>query len=233
MNISENEIHIYHTSLEISAEQLTDFAKILSGDEIERADKFKFEKHKRRYIAARSFLRNILSQYIHIPADKIIFAYTDKGKPYIPNSKIKFNLAHSHERAVYAVTLNDEIGIDIEHRRKIEDAMEIAKRFFSKDEIEALTKLEEQHISDAFLNCWTRKEAFIKAVGEGLSYPLADFSVSIDNDWAEILRIKKAPEEISEWQLINVEVNGEYVSALAVKRQLSVINYQLSMINYQ
>jgi 4'-phosphopantetheinyl transferase len=218
MKLCEDEIHIYRSTLEKPPAEVKQLEKILSPDEIEKAYKFKFETDRNNYIVGRAFLRNILNKYLEIDASKINFSYAEKGKPFIKDSIVKFNLAHSKSYVVYAFTLEKEVGIDLEYLKEMPDAREIAKGFFSKDETHELDKVSEKNLELAFFNCWTRKEAFIKAVGEGLSYPLADFTVTlIPGDEPEIIWIKKNPEEINDWSMINIEVKENYISSLAIK----------------
>lgn len=226
MQIKENEIHIFKSSLLRSEAEIGEFRKILSKDEIEIESKFKFDKLKRRYSAGRGTLRNLLSEYLNLKPDEIIFSYGDKGKPFIKESRIKFNLAHSNELAVYAFALDNEVGIDLEFKKEMPDAFEISERFFSKDEADVLKQLPPDEVSEGFLNCWTRKESFIKNIGEGLSYPLQDFSVTLKPGLEpEMLWIKKNPPEINDWSLINLNVDNNYISALAVKsKTMKLVN---------
>ncbi len=227
MFISRNEIHIYRSSLESTAEKLKEFELLLSPDELQKAYRYKFEKDRDHYITGRALLRSILGKYLNQAPDEIIFCYSDKGKPIMKNSNIKFNLAHSGGKAVFAFSENAEVGIDIEYMRELPDALEIAKRFFSDEEFNEFLKVSEDEIREAFFNCWTRKEAFIKAVGEGLSYPLKDFTVTlIPGVNPEIKWIKDKVDEVIEWNLVNIESDQDYISSLAVKSSEVVIIYK-------
>ncbi|MEO8211506.1 MAG: 4'-phosphopantetheinyl transferase superfamily protein [bacterium] len=226
MKIPANEIHIYQSTLEKTAAEINDLESILSTDELTKAYRYKFEADKNNYIVCRALLRNILSDYLSIKPSLITFSYYEKGKPYINNSFIKFNLAHSHNYAVFAFTPGKEVGIDIEYYRELQDALQIAKRYFSKSEIEEFENTSHENIKIAFFNCWTRKEAFIKAVGEGLSYPLADFSVTLNPEDPKILWIKTKPNEIKKWSLHDIKVKENYISSLAIKSNDSEIVYK-------
>ena len=179
MIIPGNKIHIYRSSLESSSELLKQYESLLSPDELQKAYRYKFEKDRDHFITGRALLRNILAKYLNQSPDKIIFSYSDKGKPFIRHSNLKFNLAHSGGKAVFAFAEKAEVGIDIEYMRELPDALQIAKRFFSDEEVNEFMKVNDDEIKPAFFNCWTRKEAFIKAVGDGLSFPLKDFTVTI------------------------------------------------------
>jgi 4'-phosphopantetheinyl transferase len=221
MNIPENEIHIYQFPLadERYQSQIDEFVIILSPDELAKANRFKFNKHRSNYITARYYLRILTGKYTEAKPEEIVFQYTDKDKPYlnIKTKNLKFNLAHSGNRCVYAFTNIHELGIDIERKREIPDAREICHRFFSTDEINDLNKVDEDQVSETFLLCWTRKEAFIKAVGEGLSYPLADFTVSLNKDKPVVRSILKDQNEVKFWKMFNVDAGKDYFSSLAVK----------------
>lgn len=238
MNIPENEIHIHQFSLadERHQTEIDEFVKILSADEVERAGRFKFNKHRSNYITSRYYLRVLTGIYTDAKPQEVVFKYTDKDKPYIKQdiNDIKFNLAHSGNRCVFAFTKFNDVGIDIEHKREIPDAREICHRFFSEKEIEDLNKINDELVSDTFLLCWTRKEAFIKAVGEGLSYPLAEFTVSLGKNTPEITGISKDQSEVKLWKLFNINAGKDYLSSLAVKsdrRDEIIVNY-IDTINF-
>ncbi|HMS34190.1 MAG TPA: 4'-phosphopantetheinyl transferase superfamily protein [Ignavibacteria bacterium] len=225
MTISENEIHIYRFSLESTSDQIKESETVLSPDELWKAYQYKFEKDKFHYISGRALLRKLLAKYLDQAPGNITFSYSEKGKPFINGNNIKFNLAHSGGKAVFAFTNNSEVGIDIEFMRELSDALQIAKRFFSDGEVKEFSEIIDCDIRTAFFNCWTRKEAFIKALGEGLSYPLNDFSVTLKpGEKPEVKWIKGKDAEVKKWSLFNIEVDEKYVSSLAVKaKEVSVI----------
>jgi len=227
MIIPGNEIHIYRSSLESSSELLKQYESLLSPDEFQKAYRYKFEKDRDHFITGRAFLRNILAKYLNQSPDKIIFSYSDKGKPFIRHSNLKFNLAHSEGKAVFAFAEKAEVGIDIEYMRELPDALQIAKRFFSEEEVNEILKVRDDEIRSAFFNCWTRKEAFIKAVDEGLSYPLKDFTVTlIPGVNPEIKWIKDKVDEVKEWKLVNIQTDENYISSLAVKAAEVILIYK-------
>ncbi|MEO8664515.1 MAG: 4'-phosphopantetheinyl transferase superfamily protein [Ignavibacteria bacterium] len=218
MQIPGNEIHIYSIDSKVVVNEIESFREVLSEFEILKAKRFKFDKDKKNYIVFRSTLRKILSEYLITDPSSITFSYSEKGKPYIKDSILKFNVSHSRSLAVYAVTLNDELGIDTEHIKKMPDAFEIAQRYFSIKENTEFAELKKGEIPLSFFNCWTRKEAFIKALGYGLSYPLADFSVSFKpGDEPQISWIKDNDKKKNEWSLFNIDIAKGYVTSLAVK----------------
>lgn len=227
MIIPENEIHIYRLSINIPSERIYNFEKLLSADELKRANRFRFEKDKNHFITGRGLLRIILSRYLDESPAGINFSYHEKGKPYLKDNSLKFNLAHSGGKAVYALTMNNELGIDLEIMKELPDALDIASRFFSESEVSEFKNVSVENVKTAFFNCWTRKEAFIKAIGEGLSYPLADFSVTLKpGDEPKFLWIKNDPDEVNKWSLININAHDNFISSLAIKTSDTRIVYK-------
>ncbi|MBK8552594.1 MAG: 4'-phosphopantetheinyl transferase superfamily protein [Ignavibacteria bacterium] len=218
MTLQENEVHIYHHSIDTPSGGISNFEKLLSEDELKRANRFRFEKDRNHFITGRGLLRIILSRYLDVSPAGINFSYQEKGKPYLKNNSLKFNLAHSGGKAVYALTMNNEVGVDLEVMKDLPDALDIASRFFSESEVQEFQSVSEENVKTAFYNCWTRKEAFIKAIGEGLSHPLSDFSVTLKpGDEPKFLWMKNRPDEIYEWSLINIDADDNFVSSLAMK----------------
>jgi len=219
--LSRNDAHIWCATLDRAAYNVWQMTDILSQDERMRAARFHFERDRRRFIIGRGTLRMLLSLYLDMEPDQLKFHYGTYGKPYLDqagDSAIKFNLAHSQELAVYAVTLGREIGIDVEYIKHIPEMEDIAARFFSKRENAVLKSLPTDQKQDAFYNCWTRKEAYIKAIGEGLSHPLDQFDVSLTpGEPARLLRVEGDMEEVSRWQLKALTPAPGYVAALAVE----------------
>lgn len=220
MHIERNEIHVWSADLVLTAEQEKNKFALLSADERERALRFHFPIHRQRFIAARSALRQILSLYLHVAAEDILFAYGEHKKPYlqIPGSTLQFNLAHSFDRAVYAFTLNHAIGVDIE-KMEDDDKQDIATRFFSPEENEELMRLSKHDKIAGFYRIWSRKEALIKAVGKGLSIPLSSFSVSASDASQTVIL------ENESWTLLSLPIHPDYQSALASNQQINKIHY--------
>ncbi|MBL8006956.1 MAG: 4'-phosphopantetheinyl transferase superfamily protein [Ignavibacteria bacterium] len=218
MKLPAGEIHICILDTRKYEHEIIHFEKLLSGDELSKAGRFRIAKDRISYVICRGSLRSILSEYTGVNPSEIVFSYTSFGKPFIKDSEIKFNLSHSCDYAVIAFSGINEIGVDIERLREMPDAMNIASRYFSEKEILEFSGLKNESINTEFFKCWTKKEAFIKAKGEGLSYPLKNFSVSVgDSRRAEIIEITGNPAEAENWSLYEIEINNEYVSALAVK----------------
>jgi 4'-phosphopantetheinyl transferase len=219
--LSENEVHVWHAALD---DRLADRLKlILSEDEISRANRFHFARDRNHYIVARGLLRRLLAAYLGVGSSELQFLYTDRGKPYLEEtqrSSINFNLAHSHDMAIYAFSRGRELGVDLEFIREELAGEKIAERFFSRWEISALRSLPAELRKQAFFNCWTRKEAYIKARGEGLSMPLDEFDVSLaPREPAALLKNHKDSGEVSRWTMQSIYVAPEYVAALVVEGQ--------------
>jgi 4'-phosphopantetheinyl transferase len=214
-------VHVWRASLEQVAERVCQLSQTLSYDEMARANRFRFERDQRRFIVARGVLRTILGRYLDIEPGQLQFRYGPYGKPYLADGLdsygLRFNLAHSHELALYALGCGREIGIDLEYVRPIPGFGQIAASFFSKRENAVLNTLPRDQELEAFYNCWTRKEAFIKARGEALSLPLDSFDVSmVPGEPASLLRIRGDPEEISHWSLRELMPGPNYVATLVV-----------------
>lgn len=228
--ISDNEAHVWLTELKLRPALLGNLKNTLSKDELARANRFHFEQDRHHFIAARGILRVILGSYLSLGPKRLKFIYTPHGKPKILNETdcgyLKFNLSHSHGLALYAVTLGREVGIDIERVRANLSCEKIAKRFFSPVEFEMLVSLPPSERIEGFFNCWTRKEAYIKAIGEGLSIPLDQFDVTLNpRDEAKITSIKGDSNLASHWSLYSLTPAPGYVGALAVEGKNLRIKY--------
>ena len=219
LQLQSNEVHIWLADLDQhSADSLK---SLLAEDEIVRAERFHFEKDRRHYTVARAWLRKLLAAYLGTTARELRFNYAEKGKPSLEgaeNSLLNFNLAHSHGKGIYAFSRGRELGIDLEFLREDFGGEEIAERFFSPGEIAALRSVPADLTKQAFFNCWTRKEAYIKARGEGLSMPLDVFDVSLaPGEPAALLRNHKEPAEVGRWSMQSLSVADGYVAALVVE----------------
>jgi 4'-phosphopantetheinyl transferase len=180
--IYSNEVHVWREFLDLSTLQNKRLLGILSSDELVRAGRLRYERDQKRFIAARGILRIILGRYLGENPQKIHFEYTSNGKPVLANNPgndtLCFNLSHSDALALYAVTRGRNIGIDIERVRDDVAVEEIAQEFFSQDEISSLERIHKKKRNEVFFRYWTRKEALLKAMGEGISFPMEHFDVS-------------------------------------------------------
>ncbi|MFI5129754.1 MAG: 4'-phosphopantetheinyl transferase family protein [Chitinophagales bacterium] len=183
--INSNGVHVWRAFLDVSTDEFERLSRFLSADELARARRFHFESDQKRFIIARGILRKILGRYLGWSPDKLRFEYTSHGKPMLAtdagNDNLCFNLSHSAAFALYAVTYNKKIGIDIERLRDDVALGQIAQNFFSQGEINSLEKINKNKRAGLFFQYWTRKEAFVKAMGEGISFPMNQCDVSLLN----------------------------------------------------
>lgn len=221
-------VEVWRARLNWSKEHLAKSRDILSSDELERANRFKFQQHRNRYIVARTILRRLLGWYLSKEPSEVSFSYSQYHKPSLSPATseiaLAFNLAHSQDLAVFAFTIGRKVGIDVEHLRPLEDAHGLAKRFFARSEYRAWRTLSEHRRLKGFYDCWTRKEAFIKAVGEGLSFPLDQFEVTIDSVRpARLLTVRGERDTATAWSLYSLELGPKAVAALVISgRKLPV-----------
>lgn len=224
-----DEAHLYRIDLNPESSNLQFSCFILSPDERRRAEKYHFEKDKNHFINARAALRRILSRYLDLAPNQIGFSGNRYGKPELniknSDAALNFNFSSSWEIALCAVTRNREIGVDIEFIKGESANIEIAERYFSPDEISALKNIPEPLQSAAFFSVWTRKEAFIKAVGQGLSYPLQKFSVSIQPDEMTPSLIINDSLENDIWSLFSFSPHSDYAAALAIEGILPTLRF--------
>ncbi|MGB3388148.1 MAG: 4'-phosphopantetheinyl transferase superfamily protein [Pseudaminobacter sp.] len=195
--------------------ELAGLRPLLSQDEQDRAARFVFERDSNRYIAGRAILRRILGRYLAREAAGLRFCYNEFGKPRLADaSSLHFNLSHAGGVAALAISDRHEIGIDAEEKKPLKE--DIARRFFSAAEYGALRGLSGQDYVEAFFRCWTRKEAFVKAHGAGLSLDLASFDVSLlEGEAPRLLRLGDDATASAQWRLANVHVRPHLAGALA------------------
>ena len=222
------EVHLWRVRLDDPTLQPKEMAEFLDCAERRRAARFRHSCGHRRFVVAHGALRRLLGAYCGCAPQALRFAENAWGKPSLrqPETDLRFNLSHSGEMAVCGITMGAPIGVDIEHRRAELAAAAITARFFASEEVAALRAIPEDQRVEAFFRCWTRKEAFIKARGEGLSLALDRFVVSLAPDTpARLLSIDGNAAAAAEWTLTEFSVPRGYTAALVVKgpiRQLQV-----------
>ena len=206
--------------VDLDSQRVTPFLNQLSSSELERISSIKTEKHRNRFIVVRGLLRQLLGDRLSVRPESIMFKYGKYGKPMLDQSVeipyFYFNISHHENIAVFAFSDTCEIGIDIESIRELDDADDIASYMFSIREFESYCKLTSEVKSVGFFNCWTRKEAFVKAIGSGFNYPLDSFDVSlIPGEPAKILSIRNEMDARHAWSLESFDVTPNYVVSLA------------------
>ena len=218
LNLEPHQVDIWRVTLDPQPDPVKLTGSTLSADETERADRFHFDSDRHRFVIAHIALRDILSRYLHCQPGELTFSVNQYGKPSLNNHKLEFNLSHSGDFVLIAVTQERKVGVDVEHIRTDTRLESIANRYFSASEVSELMALTPEQRISGFFNCWTRKEAYIKAHGLGLSLPLESFDVSLTPNEPAILRATRPDtQEAARWTLLALDIAPEYASAVAVE----------------
>jgi 4'-phosphopantetheinyl transferase len=220
--VKENEVHVWRIALDWRSEDLLALRQVLSADERERMDRFYFEADRRRYLIGRGILRTLLGRRLDISPDKVRFDYSTFAKPApaadLAHSRLQFSVSHSGELVLIALADGRAVGIDVERIRTDIAVGKIAARFFSPGERDALAEFAADRQHDAFFACWTRKEAYMKARGDGLHLPLDAFDVEfLPGRAARLLETRHDPDDAQRWTLHELDVGEGYKAALAVE----------------
>lgn len=222
LELASDEVHVWRAPLDGDEPDEHELLSILAADEVSRAERFVFPRDRRRYIAARGALRRLLSRYLAVEPARIRFCYSAYGKPSLDaapgQQALHFNVSHSHGLALYAVASRREVGIDLERLRSDLPCRQMAEHCFSGREIATLSTLPAEQVQEAFFHCWTRKEAYIKARGEGLSLSLDGFAVSLlPGEPAALLEVRGSEQEAFGWALQGLFPGEGYVGAVAAQ----------------
>lgn len=206
LDLVVGEVHVIVAALNRSAAERSSLWLLLNADEQQRANRFYFAKDRHHYLVARGLLRTILGEYLQVPAASVQFEYGEHGKPALggqaAESGIEFNISHAQGVALLAFARGRALGVDVEQIRPLTDAAEIVTRFFSANEVDVFRQVPGSQQPEAFFNCWTRKEAFIKAIGEGLSCPLHSFDVTLrPGEPAALRAVRESQHSAADWQL--------------------------------
>jgi 4'-phosphopantetheinyl transferase len=214
LDLPEGDVHVWKARLNFGEAALRHMNNLLSEDEKKRASRFVFQPDRDRFIASRGVLRELLGKYLQMPPAEIAFHYGPRGKPFLPesleNRTVHFNVSHSHDLGLFAFSSRKRVGVDIEFIRHDFGGEEIAERYFSTQELEELRALPMTLREEGFFRCWTRKEAYIKALGDGLLIPLKSFRVSLTP--GRPARLESA--DSSFWTLRSINPDPGYVAAL-------------------
>jgi 4'-phosphopantetheinyl transferase len=215
--IQRGEVHVWTASLETSRERLLRYSALLSAQETARASRYVFERDREHFIACRGILRELLGGYLSVSGKSIEIAGAALQKPALAqppaSMDLRFNLSHSQGFAILAFSVGHELGVDVEHIRDDIEDEEIAGRYFSDTERAELAKLKGTDRKRGFFLCWTRKEAYVKARGDGLKIPLDSFSVTLTPN----ALVQLFSEDSDQWSLHSLEVSAGFAAALVVE----------------
>ena len=212
--LTADQVQVWQAALPQTAEEAGPFLPLLSADERERADRFLIPRPRAAFIGARGFLRLIVGRYLDAAPEGLRFGYRPQGKPALADyPALCFNLSHSHGLALYAFSHERQVGVDVERLRPEVASGRIARRFFAPLEVEALDRFGPAQGTEAFFACWTRKEAYLKARGDGLGLGLHRFAVSLGEP-ATLLYSDLGEAECQRWRLCALHPQPGYLAAL-------------------
>ncbi len=231
--LSKDLVHIWRADLNLPESQIRSLAKTLAPDEHNRADRFYFERDRKHFIAGRGILRSILGRYLNLEPAQLEFSYGSRGKPALANlhmgETLSFYLSHSHELALYAIAHIPLVGIDLEHIRPMDKVEQLVKRFFSAREYAVICSLPDEQKQEAFFRAWTCKEAYLKAIGDGLP-GLDGVEVSLTpEEPAALLSIQGNEEAASGWSVYQLIPASGYMAALAIEGR----GWSLEYLNFE
>ena len=228
VSLNPGELQVWRGALDVSEPARCALWRLLSPMERARADRFVLPLHRNRFTVARGLLRTILARYTGAPAQELEFEYGEFEKPLLAGAfrtrDTRFNLSHSHELALFAIARGREVGIDLERIRPDVKHRSIAERYFCSAEAEALRRLPRSSQCAAFFAVWTRKEAYVKARGEGLSYPFDRFRVSVPPERPPALLSNELdPRDVSRWGLTDLCVAPGYRATIALEQAAATV----------
>jgi 4'-phosphopantetheinyl transferase len=225
VELVSNEIHVWQFPLNVPESTLDRYTELLSADEKQKAGRFHFQRDTRRFAVTRATTRSILGSYLQSGPSELHFLYSEHGKPRIKNPgwDIRFNVSHSGEQAVVAVTSGRETGVDVEQIRDNVEIDSLAERFFSTTEKDFLRGLPHEKKLSTFFRFWTCKEAFLKAQAVGLTRSLASFTVDLTAIRPSLLAAAETRGEESQWSLVELGCQTGYASALAVEGSIGTV----------
>jgi 4'-phosphopantetheinyl transferase len=224
--LSDGELHVWQAKVDPAGEEMSKLVRLLSPDERARAARFHFDRDRRRFVAGRGILRTILARYVGREPEALAFRYSPSGKPSLPGTTLQFNLAHSDGLAAIAVARGGAVGIDLEHVRPVPDCDRIMNSHFSAAEVEAISALPPAAQLRAFFTCWTRKEAYLKATGDGITAALDRFRVSVVPGSApRLLHVEGAPQEATRWAFHDLPLGPDYIGVVAFEKAIRAVKY--------
>ena len=227
-NLSPGDVHVWHFTLDVPDALSARYEATLAPDELKRADRFRRDVLRSRFVAGRGALRAILGSYLGIEPVEVVFAYGNRGKPALSGLtrgalSLEFNLAHTDSLALCALSLGRPVGVDVERLRPMNEAERIIGRYFTpREQAEFLGYAEPERVG-AFFRGWARKEAYLKATGDGLAASLDSFEVSLTAGAAALLRVGDDPAAAGRWTLRELDAPSGFVAALAVEGPLGTV----------
>jgi len=230
--LDRTQVHVWAGSLQTGSGTTRDADGVLAPDERQRADRFRTPELRRRFVVARALLRQLLAAYAAVDASALRIAYGANGKPCLADAPdLRFNVSHAGDAAMYAIASGREVGIDIEATVRTVDADGVGRHAFSPRECEALAALAPDARRDAFFRIWTRKEAYVKARGEGLSYPTRSFTVSHDGDDNALLGDERDEQAQDRWRVMALAAPPGFAAALAAEgRDWTVLRFDAAQL---
>ncbi len=223
LSLPQDELHIWLAPLDVQPQQRAKLRSHLNEDEVSRAERFVFPRDRDHFIVARGRLRELLGKYQHCPPNAVQFKTGRYGKLSLLDNReqLRFNLSHSHGLALYAFCVGHELGIDTEKIQPEFAGEAISRRYFSATEQRELAEMPRELRDTAFFLCWTRKEAYIKARGDGLQIPLDSFDVSLRPGEPETLR----SADSSRWRMQSFAPTPEFVAAIVMEGEIHSVRF--------
>ena len=218
-------VHVWTIPVDEASEMVPSLLELLSGEERVRAARMRTTELRVRFVVAHGALRSILSGYLGVPPAALKFDCTEAGKPFLPGAPVSFNLSHSDALAVCAVTTSGQIGVDIERLRRMDDADAIVQRYFAPGEVRQYAAVRPSERAAAFFSAWTRKEAFVKAVGSGIQRGLSSFEVEVSPHAVCPTLALGAGEPQGSWSLRSFAPRPQYVAAVALDRDIEALEF--------
>lgn len=221
--LPDDEVHVWYAQLKSWEKQTDSLLDLLNAEERQRAARFKFPAPRKQFVISRALLRQAVGRYLNLEARDIRFRTTANGKPeFAGKSDLRFNLSHAEGVTTLAFTRNRQVGIDVERIKQNTEAMELAARFFSPQEVQWLRSQPASEHIPSFFSCWTAKEAYIKANGQGLSMPLAGFSVLPSPGTSRLqLQVNGDLRESARWSLWRLDLGPGLRAALAIEGEIA------------
>lgn len=222
--LSGNMLHIWKIMLPLDEDLLSRLQSHLSNDEIQRLNNIIVDLDKKKFIAARGILRELIGSYLTIAPHKIQFSQNPYGKPYLAENLLTFNVSHSHDCIIFGFTHDDPLGVDIEYCKVDFDLLSVAQDFCTNNELQKLLSLTEEERSLGFYRCWTRKEAVLKAIGLGLYFPLKALEVSLlSTEAISIINLEEKLSNNTRWNLMEINPAQNYIGAIASTKKFDNI----------